>query len=311
MTRRGSPPHSSTRNQRGAPSRKAGPETVAAVVRAAGFKPFYASQDGHFVLLGDDCRTALPRLATTGLAPNLIFADPPYHLSNDGITCQSGRMVSVNKGGWDRSAGVKADHEFILSWLTPCIDSLAHGGSLWISGTHHVIFSVGYGLQELGAKILNTIVWEKTAPPPNLSCRYYTHSHELVIWAKRSNKEAHTFNYAFEKEANGGKQQKDVWYRRNLIDTGEEHLPNHWRIGAPAKAEKLLGKHPTQKPIELLDRIIRCSSNPGDLVLDPFCGSGTTGLAALGNQRRFVGIDVDAEHLELAKRRAMAWKASR
>jgi site-specific DNA-methyltransferase (adenine-specific) len=168
---------------------------------------------------------------------------------------------------------------------------------------------VGYGLQELGAKILNVIVWEKTAPPPNLACRYYTHSHELVIWAKRSEKEKHTFHYAFEKAANGGRQQKDIWYRCNLTATDEESLPNHWRIAAPRKGEKRLGRHPTQKPLELLNRIIRCSSKPGDLVLDPFCGSGTTGIAALDNQRLFIGIDLDPTHLELAKRRAMAWES--
>ncbi|MGH9962188.1 MAG: DNA-methyltransferase, partial [Pyrinomonadaceae bacterium] len=252
----------------------------------------------------------LPQLFTARLSPNLIFADPPYDLSNDGVTCHSGQMVSVNKGRWDRSAGVHEDHQFVLSWLKPCLSSLAQGGSLWISGTHHVIFSVGYALQELGAKILNVIVWEKTAPPPNLSCRYYTHSHELILWAKRSEKEKHTFHYAFEKEANGGKQQKDIWYRRNVNETGKDLLPNHWRIGTPKKAEKLLGKHPTQKPLELLDRIIRCSSHNADLVIDPFCGSGTTGIAALGNHRRFIGRDRAREHLELAKRRAIEWRST-
>ncbi len=143
------------------------------------------------------------------------------------------------------------------------------------------------------------------APPPNLSCRYYTHSHELIIWAKRSEEEKHTFRYAFEKQANGGKQQKDIWYPRDASDATHGSLPNHWRIGAPRKAEKLLGKHPTQKPLELLDRIVRCSSSNDDLVIDPFCGSGTTGIAALGNQRRVIGIDRERKHLDLAKRRAI------
>ncbi len=283
--------------------------TPAAIIRAAGIKPFFASRNGKFVLIQGDCRELLPQLAHEGLKPNLVFADPPYHLSNDGITCQSGRMVSVNKGKWDKSDGTRADHDFVLSWLEPCLACLQLGGSFWISGTHHVIFSVGYGLQELGAKILNTIVWEKTNPPPNLACRYYTHSHEFVLWTKRGQKEKHTFNYAFEKQANNGKQQKDIWYQRNYNADGEQTAPNHWRIGAPKKVEKLLGKHPTQKPVELLDRIVRCASNPGDLVLDPFCGSATTGIAAMGNQRSFIGIDTDPEHLELAKRRAMDWKS--
>lgn len=275
-----------------------------------GIKPYYTSISGGFVLLQGDCRRLLPRLQAAGVLPNLIFADPPYHLSNNGFTCQSGKRASVNKGSWDKSAGIEKDHAFVLSWLSRCLSSLAPGGSLWISGTHHIIFSVGYGLQALGAKILNVIVWEKTAPPPNLACRYYTHSHELVIWAKRSEREKHTFHYAFEKAANGGRQQKDIWYRGNLGATGEDLLPNHWRITAPRQVEKRLGKHPTQKPLELLDRIIRCSSTPGDLVLDPFCGSATTGIAALGNRCLFVGIDLDPTHLELAKRRAMAWESS-
>lgn len=280
-------------------------EELAERLQRTGINPYYADPARGFLLLHGDCRELLPLLKASGIMPNLIFADPPYHLSNGGITCHSGKRVSVNKGSWDKSAGVREDHMFVLSWSSVCLDSLTPGGSLWISGTHHVIFSVGYGLQQLGAKILNVIVWEKTAPPPNLACRYYTHSHELVIWAKRSEKDRHTFHYALEKEANGGKQQKDIWYRRNLSARGKGLLPNHWRIAAPRKAEKRLGRHPTQKPLELLDRIIRCSSDPGGLVLDPFCGSGTTGIAALGNQRRFVGIDLERDHLELAKRRAL------
>lgn len=272
--------------------------------------PWFASPDGRYALHLGDCRRILSRLAASGLRPALIFADPPYHLSNDGITCQSGRMVRVNKGDWDRSRGTAEDHDFVLSWLKPCLEALAPGGSFWISGTHHVIFSVGFGLQELGAKILNTIVWEKTSPPPNLACRYYTHSHELVIWARRSEKEKHTFHYAFEKAANGGRQQKDIWTPRNTTPEGDESLPNHWRIGAPRSSEKILGRHPTQKPVELLDRIVRCSSNESDLVVDPFCGSGTTGVAALALGRRFVGIETSEAHLATARKRIDAVMAA-
>lgn len=267
--------------------------------------PWWRYPDGSVVLYHGDCREVLPRLAAAGLRPALLFADPPYHLSNGGSTCRSGRRTRVDKGGWDRSGGAADDHAFILAWLSACLASLETGGSIWVSGTHHAIFSIGYGLQELGAKILNTIVWEKPAPPPHLACRYYTHSHELILWARRSEKERHTFHYAFEKEANGGRQQKDVWRPRS--DEGDpESMPNHWRIAAPGKAEKALGRHPTQKPIELLDRIVRCSSNPGDLVLDPFCGSGTTGLAALGLGRRFIGIDESQDYLALARDRILA-----
>ena len=271
-------------------------------------RPYYTSGDGAFILFHGDCRDILPTLYASDIKPNLVFADPPYHLSSGGITCHAGQMVSVDKGDWDKSMGAKDDHEFVLSWLSECVDCLELGASIWVSGTHHVIFSVGYGLQELGAKILNTIVWEKTNPPPNLACRYYTHSFEFVIWAKRSEKERHIFNYAFEKERNNGKQQKDIWYRRNRDPSGSETIPNHWRITAPSKAEKLLGKHPTQKPLELLDRIVRSTSNPGDLVLDPFCGSSTTGIAAVGNERRFIGIDTDKQYLDLSKKRYQAWR---
>ena len=277
-------------------------------IRKAGLNPYYASKDGRWVLLEGDCRELMPRLSAAGIRSNLVFADPPYHLSTGGITCHAGRMVSVNKGTWDRSAGAHEDHEFILSWLKPALAVLSDGGSFWVSGTHHVIYSVGYGLQELGAKVLNTIVWEKKNPPPNLACRYFTHSFEFVIWSKRTEKERHVFNYAFEKTENHGKQQKDIWYRRNVDGKGPETMPNHWRISAPGRGEKLLGKHPTQKPLELLDRIVRSTSNPGDLVLDPFSGSGTTGIAALGNGRRFIGIELNVEFLELSKRRYLAWR---
>ena len=280
------------------------PELVRSALDKANIEPYYVDDDARFILIQGDSREVIPRLAAVGIRPSLIFADPPYHLSNNGVTCQSGQMVSVNKGKWDQSQGVRQDHEYILSWIQPCLAALARGGSFWVSGTQHVIFSVGYAFQELGAKILNTIIWEKLAPPPNLACRYYTHSHETILWVRRSEKEKHTFHYAFEKEANGGKQQKDIWSPRDLDIDGKEVMPNHWRIGAPKKAEKLLGKHPTQKPVELLDRIIRCSSNPGEMVLDPFSGSATTGVAALGNRRRFIGIETDAEYLDLAKRRA-------
>jgi site-specific DNA-methyltransferase (adenine-specific) len=315
------------------PRQKAPPPGDPALTRLAqaGLIPYFAAPTGDFILLEGDCRALLPKLHAMGLCPQLIFADPPYHLSNNGITCRSGRMVSVNKGGWDQSAGIVADHAFVLEWLATCLNALAPGGSLWVSGTHHVIFSVGYGLQELHAKILNVVVWEKATPPPHLACRYYTHSHELILWAKRDEKEKHTFHYAFEKAANGGKQQKDIWQPRQAADQvtadqvtadeagdeegaaaagGQAAMPNHWRLGAPGKAEKGAGKHPTQKPLELLDRIVRCSSNEGDLVVDPFCGSGTTGIAAVKLGRRFIGIEQNVDFLALAHRRYLELAAA-
>src|SRR5205807_9408487 len=124
-----------------------------------------------------------------------IFADPPYFLSNGGITCHAGRMVKVDKGDWDKSRGPELNHEFNLEWLRRCQRVLKPHGTIWVSGTHHVIFSIGYALQQLGYKILNDIAWEKPNPPPNLSCRYFTHSTETILWAAKNEKSKHTFNY--------------------------------------------------------------------------------------------------------------------
>lgn len=217
---------------------------------------------------------------------NLIFADPPYFLSNDGITCKSGQMVSVNKGKWDKSPGVVAIHEWNIEWLSACQRCLTKDGTIWVSGTHHVIYSVGFAMQQLGFKILNHITWVKPNPPPNLSCRYFTHASEEVIWAAKTVKSRHTFNYAEMKAENGGKQMKSVWH-----------------IYPPAKIEKAFGRHPTQKPLALLDRIIRAGSNAGDIVMDPFMGSGTTAVAAMRLKRMFIGFELDRDYLSVSARR--------
>jgi site-specific DNA-methyltransferase (adenine-specific) len=214
---------------------------------------------------------------------DLIFADPPYFLSNNGITCHAGRMVSVNKGDWDRSRGPDANHEFNRAWLAACQRVLKPNGTIWVSGTSHVIHSVGFAMQQLGFKLLNDISWVKPNPPPNLSCRYFTHATETIIWAAKNAKSRHTFNYAQMKEANRGKQMKSVW-----------------EIFPPAKDEKRFGKHPTQKPAALLERILRAASNEGDLVLDPFLGSGTTALIALRLSRQIVGVDFEQTWIHLA-----------
>lgn len=217
---------------------------------------------------------------------DMIFADPPYFLSNDGISCHSGKMVSVNKGSWDKSLGVDSNHKFNLEWIGKCKKLLKPNGTLWVSGTHHVIFSVGFAMQYLGMKILNNITWEKPNPPPNLSCRYFTHSTETIIWASKSNKSKHVFNYQLMREHNFGKQMKTVW-----------------NIKSPGKNEKNFGKHPTQKPIELIDRIILASTNENDWVFDPFAGSSTTGVSALRNGRNFVGCEKEKEYFDLSSKR--------
>ena len=216
----------------------------------------------------------------------MIFADPPYHLSNGGISVQSGKMVSVNKGDWDKSNGYEEDYQFDKSWIAACRDKLKSNGTIWISGTYHNIFSVARCLTELGFKILNCITWEKINPPPNLSCKYFTYSAEYILWARKESKVPHFFNYELMKKINGGTQMRDVW-----------------RLPAIAPWEKSCGKHPTQKPLCVLSRIIQASTFPGAWVLDPFTGSSTTGIASNLLGRRFLGIDQNEEFLELSKAR--------
>lgn len=220
---------------------------------------------------------------------DVIFADPPYFLSNGGITCQAGRMVKVDKGGWDKSNGADLNHEFNHAWLSRCQKLLKPDGTLWVSGTHHAIHSIGFAMQQLGMKVLNEIVWEKPNPPPNLSCRYFTHASETIIWAAKDERSKHLFNYELMKSINGGKQMKSVW-----------------RFAAPGRTEKALGKHPTQKPVALLERILLASSNEGDVVLDPFAGSATTGVAAIGTNRQFVGCELEDEFIYLGSARLAA-----
>lgn len=222
---------------------------------------------------------------------DMIFADPPYFLSNDGITCQGGKMVSVNKGAWDRLqeevTTIQGKHKFNRKWIRLCKKVLKPNGSIWISGTLHNIYSIGMALEQEGFKIINNITWQKTNPPPNLACRCFTHSTETILWAQKDDKKAkHFFNYQAMKEENGGKQMKDVW-------TGSLTKPS----------EKTEGKHPTQKPEYLLERIIIASTREGEVILDPFCGSGTTGVVAKRLGREFVGIELQEEYLEITKKR--------
>jgi site-specific DNA-methyltransferase (adenine-specific) len=217
---------------------------------------------------------------------DMIFADPPYFLSNGGITCHAGQMVKVDKGQWDKSNGPELNHEFNTAWLSRCQKLLKPNGTLWVSGTQHAIHSVGYAMQQLGIKVLNDITWEKPNPPPNLSCRYFTHSTETIIWAARNEKSKHRFNYNEMRKINSGKQMKSVW-----------------TMSAPNGDEKVFGKHPTQKPVRLLERIILASTNEGDLIFDPFSGSSTTGVASVILKRKFVGCEIEDEFISLSSKR--------
>lgn len=217
---------------------------------------------------------------------DFIFADPPYFLSNGGITCQNGKMVKVDKGDWDKSKGADVNHDFNKEWISRCQKLLKPNGSMMVSGTMHVIYSVGFAMQQLNMKLLNNIIWQKPNPPPNLACRYFTHSTETILWSAKTMKSKHLFNYPLMKKINDNKQMKDVW-----------------NFTAPKKSEKLFGKHPTQKPLDLLTRILLSATNENDLVLDPFNGSGTTGVACVTNNRNYVGIELEKSYIELTKKR--------
>lgn len=241
-------------------------------------KPYFFNNE-RFCLYYGDCRDILNLFPEESV--DLIFADPPYFLSNDGMTCQSGKMVSVNKGKWDVSHGIHHMHDFNTTWLKACNRILKPNGTIFVSGTRHVIFSIGFAMQQLGFKILNDIVWFKINPPPNLSCRYFTHSTELILWAARNAKSKHYFDYNAMKKENGGKQMKNLW---NILP--------------PLKTEKRFGKHPTQKPLALLERIIKAASPIDALVVDPFSGCGSTGIACALNGRRYIGIELESEYLD-------------
>ena len=253
-------------------------------------EPYF--HEKNFTLYNGDALYVLEQLNNQKF--DLIFVDPPYFLSNDGITCQSGKMVSVNKGEWDKSKGFEVDVEFIESWLRACKKVLKENGSIWVSGTLHNIYKVGYLLEKNDFDIINDIVWFKPNAPPNLSCKYFTHSHEIVLWARKSKNSRHIFNY----------NEMKIWNNpKDKIKNKDKQMRSVWSIPLIPKEEKEFGKHPTQKPIELLNRIIISSSNKEDLVLDPFMGSGTTGIVCSVLERRFIGIDSNQEYLDLAIKR--------
>ena len=246
-------------------------------------KPYYKSADHAFNLLHGDTFELLPQF---DFKFDMIFADPPYFLSNGGISVQSGKVVCVDKGDWDKGMSHEEINAFNLKWLSLCREKLKDNGTIWISGTYHNTFSVANALTQLGYKILNVITWSKTNPPPNISCRYFTHSTEFVIWARKKEKVAHYYNYDLMKHINGGKQMTDVW-----------------RLPTIAQWEKTCTKHPTQKPLGLLTRIIMASTKPDAWILDPFAGSSTTGIAANLINRRYLGIEREEAFAAIGKAR--------
>jgi site-specific DNA-methyltransferase (adenine-specific) len=257
-----------------------------------GAKKPYFKADNFVLYLGDSIKL-LKKLPANSI--DMIFADPPYNLSNGGFTVHAGKRVSVNKGKWDESRGVEADMEFHKRWIQECYRVLKPNGTIWISGTYHSIYQCGFALQLSGYKILNDISWFKPNASPNLSGRYFTASHETLLWARKDPKGKHTFNYEDMKHGS--------WHKEDFIKKESKQMRSVWAIGTPKAEEKKFGKHPTQKPMALLKRIVQASTNKGDLILDPFTGSSTTGLAAVKFGRKFVGIDLEKEYLNLSAKR--------
>jgi site-specific DNA-methyltransferase (adenine-specific) len=253
-------------------------------------KPYYQKQ--KFKLYNSDCLKVLAEMKENSI--DMIFADPPYFLSSGSFTCQNGKRVSVKKANWDLSNGLKKNFEFHLEWTKACKRVLKPNGTIWISGTYHSIYQCGFALQVNKFHILNDIAWFKPNASPNLSCRFFTASHETLIWARKEEKAKHTFNYDLMKN---GKWPEDQLKKEGL------QMRSVWSINTPKPIEKKFGKHPTQKPEDLLKRIVLASTNKGDLILDPFTGSSTTGLAAYLYDRKFIGIDNDKKYLDLSIKR--------
>ncbi|MBR2124430.1 MAG: site-specific DNA-methyltransferase [Acetobacter sp.] len=251
---------------------------------------YYEKQNA--TLFHGNCIEILNHLNTESI--DMIFADPPYMLSNDGISCQNGKVVSVNKGKWDKSKGLEEDFHFHNQWIQACQRVLKPHGTIWISGTYHSIYICGFLLQRLGFKILNDICWFKPNAAPNMSCRYFTASHETLLWAKKDPKGKHIFHYDL---------MKNGFWPGDDIKKNNKQMRSVWQINTPKKSEKTFGKHPTQKPLELLRRVILASTHKEDLVLDPFTGSSTTGVMALELERAFIGIDIEKDYLDLSIKR--------
>lgn len=253
---------------------------------------FYQKNSPQIALYHGNCLKFLNNLPDGSI--DMIFADPPYNLSNNGFSVHAGKRVSVNKGKWDKSKGVEDDFNFQNSWIEACKRVLKPSGTIWISGTYHSIYQCGFALQKHGYHILNDIIWYKPNAAPHLACRMFAASHETLIWARKDKKEKHYFDY---------KKMKEKEYPEDKMKNPGKQMRSVWSIATPPKGEKEHGKHPTQKPLTLLERIVLSSTKRGALVLDPFAGSSTTGLAALKHGRNFMGFDSEKKYLTLSKKR--------
>jgi site-specific DNA-methyltransferase (adenine-specific) len=244
---------------------------------------YFQSNDHQFELFQGDATECLNNTSTQF---DMIFADPPYFLSRGYSSKINGEWKSFEKGEWDRATSLDNINEFNRRWLSACRNVLKDDGTIWVSGTYHNIFSVATCLVELGFKVLNIIVWQKSDAKPTLSRNYFNFTTEYLVWARKSEKVPHYFNCDLMEQLNGGARMGDVW-----------------RIPFVASWEMKQGKHPTQKPLRLLYRIILSSTREGETILDPFAGSCTTGIAANLLGRKFIGIDQSKEFLDYAIKR--------
>lgn len=260
------------------------------VLSSVKHKPYFTEK--NFVLYHNDLFEVLSQLNDNSV--DMIFADPPYNLSNGGFSIHAGKMVSVNKGDWDKSQGFEKDYEFHHAWLAACRRVLKPHGTLWVSGTYHSIYQCGHAIQSLGYHLLNDITWYKPNAAPNLSCRMFTASHETLLWVRKEKVAKHVYNYDHMREGD---------WASDFMKVPNKQMRSVWAINTPKSYEKKFGKHPTQKPLELLERIILASTETDAIVLDPFTGSSTTGLAAVKHGRKFIGIDKEEKYLTLSKKR--------
>lgn len=239
-----------------------------------------------FCLVQGDCMTEIPQIEGP---VDMIFADPPYFLSTGNGTVKIGnRYHSFDKGGWDRVRSKEEIYQFNYQWLSLCREKLKDSGTIWVCGTYHNIYEVANCMKDLGYKILNMIVWQKSDPPKTLTDQRFNFSAEYIIWARKCEKVSHFFNYELMEAMNNG-----------------VHMPDVWKLPAPGTWEKTCGKHPTQKPLRLLYRIILASTREGETILDPFAGSCMTGIAANLLDRKFIGIEQDEKFITLANKRRL------
>ena len=255
---------------------------------ATGARPAFAD-----TIIRGDCVAALEQLPAHSI--DVVFADPPYNLQLEGgLTRPDQSVVDGVDDAWDQFASFEAYDAFTRAWLLAVRRVLKPDGTIWVIGSYHNIFRVGTMLQDLGFWILNDVVWRKTNPMPNFRGKRFTNAHETMIWASRGPKSRYTFNYEAMKAFNDDVQMRSDWLIP--ICTGSERLKDE-------AGDKL---HPTQKPEALLARVLLASTEPGDIVLDPFFGSGTTGAVAKRLGRHYVGVEREEAYIEAATARIAA-----